>query len=284
MRLHVVRGTALLVAVHAGLIGVVAAAESAKVAITDTAITARIETLFAVNEHLSPFNINTTTNDGVVTLVGSVADEVQKQLATDLAKTFDGVKDVKNELTVVGTVVTQRPKKTWRQRVDDASLVAAVRSNLLYNRELKGLNIGVENDAGHITLFGVVGNEYAKQNIEKIVMETRGVESVTNNITVHAPQPTDPVTAVTRTVSDEVTEARVKTNLLMNRYLTVRDLKVKVDNGLCILTGTVDSQAQHELAGNLAGSISGVERVQNDLKIYTPPAPPAAPAAPPSKH
>lgn len=254
------------------------AAESAKEMISDTAITARIETLFAVNEHLSPFNINTTTTEGVVTLTGSVADDVQKQLATDLAKTVDGVKDVQNDLTVVGTVASQRPKKTWRQRIDDASLAAAIRSNLLYNKELKGLNIGVECDSGNVTIFGVVGNEFAKQNIEKIVMETRGVEKVTNNLTVHAKQPTDPITTVTRTVSDEVIEARVRTAIGLNRYLSVRNLKVKVDNGLCILTGTVDTDKQVELAGNLAASISGVERIQNDLKVYVPPAP--APANP----
>jgi osmotically-inducible protein OsmY len=257
------------------------AAESVGEAVTDTAITARIETLFAVNEHLSPFNINTTTVNGVVTLTGSVSDEVQKQLATDLAKTVDGVTEVKNDLTEVGTVVSQRPKKTWRQRIDDASLAAAIRSNLLYNKELKGLNVGVECDSGNVTLFGVVGNEFAKQNIEKIVMETRGVEKVANNLTVHAKQATDPITSVTRTVSDEVVEMRVRTSIGLNRYLTVRNLNVKVDNGLCILTGTVDADVQRELAGNLAGSISGVERVQNDLKIYAPPPPVEAPPAKP---
>jgi osmotically-inducible protein OsmY len=256
------------------------AAESTKEAITDTAITARIETLFAVNEHLSPFNINTTTVKGVVTLTGSVSDEVQKQLATDLAKTVDGVTDVKNDLTVVGTVVSQRPKKTWRERIDDASLAATIRSNLLYNKELKGLNVGVECDAGNVTLFGVVGNEFAKQNIEKIVMETRGVEKVTNNLTVHAKQGSEPITAATRAVSNEVIETRVRAAIALNRYLTVRGLKVKVDNGLCILTGTVDTEAQRELAANLASSISGVERTQNDLKVYVAPPPVEPPPAP----
>ena len=257
-----------------------ASLEGTKEAITDTAITARIETLFAVNEHLSPFNINTTTAAGVVTLTGSVSDDVQKQLATDLAKTVDGVADVKNELTVVGTVISQRPPKTWRQKIDDASLTAAIRSNLLWNRELKGLNIGVESDTGNVTIFGVVGNEFAKQSIEKIVMDTRGVNKVTNNITVHTANKVDPITTVTRAVSDDVVAARVKSNLLVNRYVTTRNLNVKVSDGLCILTGTVDSEAQREAAGNLAASISGVTSVQNDLKVYVPPAPTAPPPAP----
>ncbi len=271
---------AILSAVFAVAANAQASLEGTKEAISDTAITARIETLFAVNEHLSPFNINTTTAAGVVTLTGSVSDDVQKLLATDLAKTVDGVTDVKNELTVVGTVVSQRPPKTWRQKIDDASLTAAIRSNLLWNRELKGLNIGVENDGGNVTIFGVVGNEFAKQSIEKIVMDTRGVNKVTNNITVHTATKVDPVTTVTRAVSDDVVAARVKSNLLVNRYVTTRNLNVKVSDGLCILTGTVDSEAQREAAGNLAASISGVASVQNDLKVYVPPAPTAAPPAP----
>ena len=272
--------TAILSVVFAVAANAQASLEGTKEAITDTAITARIETLFAVNEHLSPFNINTTTAAGVVTLTGSVSDDVQKLLATDLAKTVDGVTDVKNELTVVGTVISQRPQKTWRQRIDDASLTAAIRSNLLWNRELKGLNIGVENDGGNVTIFGVVGNEFAKQSIEKIVMDTRGVNKVTNNITVHTANKVDPITTVTRAVSDDVVAARVKSNLLVNRYVTTRNLNVKVTDGLCILTGTVDSEAQREAAGNLAASISGVASVQNDLKVYVPPAPTAAPPAP----
>jgi len=272
--------TAIISAVFVVAANAQASLEGTKEAITDTAITARIETLFAVNEHLSPFNINTTTAAGVVTLTGSVSDDVQKLLATDLAKTVDGVTEVKNELTVVGTVVSQRPPKTWRQKIDDASLTAAIRSNLLWNRELKGLNIGVENDGGNVTIFGVVGNEFAKQSIEKIVMDTRGVNKVTNNITVHTANKVDPITTVTRAVSDDVVAARVKSNLLVNRYVTTRNLNVKVTDGLCILTGTVDSEAQREAAGNLAASISGVASVQNDLKVYVPPAPTAAPPAP----
>lgn len=271
---------AILSAVFAVAANAQASLEGTKEAISDTAITARIETLFAVNEHLSPFNINTTTAAGVVTLTGSVSDDVQKLLATDLAKTVDGVTDVKNELTVVGTVVSQRPPKTWRQKIDDASLTAAIRSNLLWNRELKGLNIGVENDGGNVTIFGVVGNEFAKQSIEICDGHARCEQSDKQHHRAHGDKGGSATTAVTRAVSDDVVAARVKSNLLVNRYVTTRNLNVKVSDGLCILTGTVDSEAQREAAANLAASISGVASVQNDLKVYVPPAPTAAPPAP----
>ena len=246
-------------------------------AMNDTAITARIETLFLVSDHLSPFNINTTTLNGVVTLTGSVADDVQKDLATDLAKSVDGVKDVVNNLTVVGTVVSTRPKRTWQERVNDISLAATVRSNLLYNKELKGLKIGVSAEGGNVTLFGVVNTFFEKDRIEQIVLETRGVNKVTNNLTVHSDKSGGPVAVAGQKVSDEWIAKRVATAIALNRHVNMRSLNVKVSKGLCILTGSVDAEEQRALAESLALSVSGVEKVQNDITLYKRPEPPASP-------
>lgn len=254
-----------------------AAAQQLGDAAADAATTARVETTFLLNEHLNPFNINTTTKDGVVTLTGSVADEIQKDLATDLARSADGVKEVVNNLTVVGTVVSERPTRTWRERINDATLAATVRSNLLYNKELKGLKIGVGTEDGVVTLFGVVNTYFEKDRIEQIVMDTRGVDKVINNLTVHASQDGTPAEVVQKKVSDEWVERRVATAITLNRYITMRNLNVKVVDGLCILTGSVDSPKQRELAESLAMSISGVEKVQNDITIYEPPAAPVPP-------
>ncbi|MCL4692929.1 MAG: BON domain-containing protein, partial [Candidatus Hydrogenedentes bacterium] len=257
-----------LVTAFLGAFSVPAAAQQLGDAAADAATTARVETTFLLNEHLNPFNINTTTKDGVVTLTGSVADEIQKDLAADLAKSADGVKEVVNNLTVVGTVVSERPTRTWRERINDATLAATVRSNLLYNKELKGLKIGVGAEDGVVTLFGVVNTYFEKDRIEQIVMDTRGVDKVINNLTVHASQDGTPAEVVQKKVADEWVERRVAPAITLNRYITMRNLNVKVVDGRCILTGSVDSPKQRELAESLAMSISGVEKVQNDITIY----------------
>lgn len=264
------------------LAGFVAIAQEPQVpkAVEDATITGRIESLFLLNEHLSPFNINTTTSNGVVTLTGSVADDIQKELAADLAKSVEGVTEVVNNIVVVGTVVSERSQRSWRDRVDDSTLTATIRSRLLYNKEFKGLKIGVRSEGGAITLYGVVGNELEKQHIEEIVRETKGVLSVRNELTVQPKERTDIVTDVARTASDEWVEKRVLAALLVNKYISVRDLNVKVRNGLCILTGIVDSPKQKELAENLAMSIMGVTGVQNDIALYEAPVLPPAPPPP----
>ncbi len=240
-------------------------------AVEDATVTGRIEGLFLLNEHLSPFNINTTTSKGVVTLTGSVADDIQKDLAGDLARSVEGVKDVVNNITVVGTVVSERTQRSWREKVDDSTLTATIRTRLLYNKELKGIKIGVRCEGGVVNLYGVVGNDLEKQHIEEVVRETKGVTSVTNDLTVQPKEKTDIVTDVARTASDEWVEKRVQAALLVNKYISVRDLNVKVMNGLCILTGIVDSPKQKELAGSLAMSILGVTSVQNDITLYQAP-------------
>ena len=139
--------------------GAQTAADTTRQAAVDASITAQIETTFLFNRHLSPFNINTTTSDGVVTLTGAVADEVQRELAENIAASVEAVDSVVNNITVMGTVLTERPKRTWRQRIDDMTVSASVRSRLLYNKEFKGLKIGVASELGVVSLYGVVASE-----------------------------------------------------------------------------------------------------------------------------
>jgi osmotically-inducible protein OsmY len=245
--------------------------ESVKEAATDASITAQIETTFLFNRHLSPFNINTTTEDCVVTLTGSVADEIQRELAQGIAASVPGVESVTNNITVMGTILSPRPKRTWRQRIDDMTVSASIRSRLLYHKEFKGLNIGVGSELGTVTLFGVVGSEAQSKRIAKIADETHGVIEVKNELTVRAKEQRDQISNVGRQFSDEWIEKRVETAIVLNRHLSVRGLNVEVDDNICILTGTVDADEEKDLAESVASSIYGVETVRNEIRIYRTP-------------
>jgi len=59
--------------------------------------------------------------DGVVTLRGDAANQAQKELTTEYAKDVEGVKDVKNEMTVTKTV---KKSQTAGEKIDDASITA----------------------------------------------------------------------------------------------------------------------------------------------------------------
>lgn len=243
-------------------------ADVTRQAAIDASITAQIETTFLFNRHLSPFNINTTTSDGVVTLTGAVADEIQRELAENIASSVEAVKSVVNNISVMGTVLTERPKRTWRQRIDDMTVAASVRSRLLYNKEFKGLKIGVASELGMVTLYGVVASKDQKARIGRIADETHGVIKVQNELTVRAKDELGALSTVGRQVSDEWIEKRVETAIALNRHISVRALNVEVDDDICILTGTVDSDEEKDLAEAVAMSIYGVDTVRNEIKIY----------------
>jgi len=237
-------------------------------AVQDATITARIETTFLLNEHLSAYDIRTRTSEGHVTLSGSVGDEVAKDLAGTLARTIEGVRDVQNDLLVVPAAYGEDETRSWGQRVRDSTTSASVRGQLLYHRELSGLGVGVTTINDVVTLYGRVQTEAQKARIGRLASQTRGVKQVINNLTVR-PRDTapDPVAAVTQQLSDEWRENRIRSAIFLNRHLSVFDLDVEVDDGVCILSGTVDSEPQKQLAEQTAANIIGIDRVMNDIQV-----------------
>jgi osmotically-inducible protein OsmY len=66
---------------------------------------------------------------------------------------------------------------------------------------------------------------------------------------------------------DEAINIKVASKLQFNRDLYKEQITAKVSGGVVTLTGTVSTQAQRDLAGTVAGEVSGVVRVNNDLKV-----------------
>jgi osmotically-inducible protein OsmY len=74
-------------------------------AVSDTTITGKVKTALAADVGLKTMtNIHVETDhDGVVTLRGQAANADQKKHAADVAKKVNGVKSVKNELSVASS-------------------------------------------------------------------------------------------------------------------------------------------------------------------------------------
>lgn len=244
-----------------------AGAEEKTSAVREAATTARIETMLLLNPHLNPFNINTTTSDGVVTLSGGVETEIQRELAGDLAATVEGVREVVNLIMVVEPQAPSGVKRTWRQRIEDRTVQASVRTRLLYHKQFKGLKIGARVERGVVTLTGVVATEALKRRMGEVALNTRGVDLIVNDVTVRPKEEVGPMKRAGRQVADEWVEKRVETSILLNRHLSVRRVDVEVDDGVCILTGTVASEAERKLAGSVAENIQGVGTVRNELRV-----------------
>lgn len=233
----------------------------------DAAIAARIETLHSMDPHLSIFTIVTTSSNGFVVMTGAVRDDIQKELAQELAFSVQGVRDVVNELVVVADAADHGPERSWRQKVLDRSVRASVRTRLFYHKHLKGLALAVHVENNVTTLTGVVPSAELKRRVGEIAYETRGVDLVVNEILVRPKADLSGRDKMSRAFSDEWVEKRVESNILMTRGLSIRKVSVEVDDGRCILTGIVDSGEQKSLAGRIAADIQGVESVENAILV-----------------
>lgn len=236
--------------------------------VEDSTITARIESLFLLDQHLNPLNINTTTRDGNVMLSGSVNDEVQRELAEDLALGVRGVRFVDNQLVVINTVVGEKEQRSWSQRVQDRAVTAAVRSRMLGSGEFKGLKIGITTVNNVVTLFGVVPTDAHVESMIGIASNTKGVDEVVNQLTVRTKDDAyDAVRGTGQQISDEWLESRVATAIMLNRHLKLRELDIEVDDGICMLSGTVDSEEKRVLAEQVAINVQGVSEVRNTITV-----------------
>jgi len=66
----------------------------------DSVITTKVQSLLAADDSLKPFEISVVTNQGAVQLSGSVNSQQAVDKAGEIVKNVQGVKSVKNNLTV----------------------------------------------------------------------------------------------------------------------------------------------------------------------------------------
>jgi len=152
---------------------------------SDAWLMTKVKTSLLYHSSVSGFATEVDVKNGVVTLHGEAASQAQKDLTTEYAKDVDGVKDVKNVMTVAKT--SEKPggqTTTLGEKIDDASITALVKSTLLYHRSTSGLNTKVVTKDGVVTLSGKAKNASEKELAAKYAKDVNGVKSVKNQLTI----------------------------------------------------------------------------------------------------
>lgn len=116
--------------------------------------------------------------DGTVTLRGEAASQSQKELTTEYATDVEGVKDIKNEMTVPKTA--GKASRTVGQKIDDASITAQVNMTLLNHRSTSVINTKIKTKQGVVTVGGKAKNAAEKDLVTKLVNDIHGVKAVKN--------------------------------------------------------------------------------------------------------
>ncbi len=120
--------------------------------------------------------------DGIVTLTGEASSTAQKDLTAEYAKDIEGVKEVKNEMTVAET--PEKEARTAGEKIDDASITAQVKAALLMHRSTSSVKTEVQARDGEVNLTGIAQNAAEKALITKLVAGIQGVTSVNNEMTI----------------------------------------------------------------------------------------------------
>jgi osmotically-inducible protein OsmY len=147
---------------------------------SDAWISTKVKTMLLFHRNVSAMTeVNTT--GGIVTLQGKATSQAQKDLTTEYAKDIEGVKDVKNEMTIAKT---SKKAQTAVGKIDDASITALVKMTLLYHRSTSALNTKVTTSNGVVTLSGKASNAAEKDLATKFAKDVNGVKSVKNRMTI----------------------------------------------------------------------------------------------------
>jgi osmotically-inducible protein OsmY len=149
---------------------------------SDGWIGAKVKTALLFHRNVRATKTDVNVTDGVVTLSGEASSLAQKELTTEYAKDVEGVKVVKNEMTIAKTPA--KPTETIGEKIDDASITAQVKSSLMSHRSTSALKTKVETTDGVVTVSGMARNAAEKSLVTKLVTDIDGVISVVNNMTI----------------------------------------------------------------------------------------------------
>jgi hyperosmotically inducible periplasmic protein len=147
---------------------------------SDDWLTFKVRSALLYHRNVSGTKTQVSARDGVITLRGVASTDAQKELTTEYARDIEGVKEVKNEMTVAA----EPPGRTVGEVVDDASVTAQVKSALFTHRSTSAVKTKAITRNGIVTLSGTAQNPAEKDLVTKLVSDIHGVKSVVNNMEV----------------------------------------------------------------------------------------------------
>lgn len=194
-----------------------------------------------------PFELPVEVIDGNVTLRGTVPSYYQKRLAGEDTRDVVGVGWVANLLTV---------RAKWRE---DSGIRDDIQFEMNVDPVLNGLAIRIRVKDGIVTLSGDVNTFYEKLHAGEVASRVLGVRDVVNIVEVNR----------VFNFSDKALTQAVKTRLASNaETLWVVDrIKVEVEDGMAILSGSVDTWSEYREAAQVALLTEGIRGLDNRLTV-----------------
>lgn len=189
--------------------------------------------------------INVTTNQGIVTLRGSVPLYFEKSSAENAAQRVSGVRAVADEIEVniMGSY----------QRSDEQIAEAAINALKWSASAPKDIKVSVEK--GWITLKGETEWDFQRTAAKNAVSQLMGVCGVNNNISIRT------------SIKPSDIQSRIEEALKRSAESDSSKIKVQVKGEEVTLSGDVHSQSEISDARFAAWMTPGVSTVISHIKI-----------------
>ena len=197
-------------------------------------------------------NLQASTEDGIVTLSGTVNLYQQKLDAAKKVRKLGQVQGVRNLIAVSSSA-------------PDAEVQAKLERKLHYDRmgydnQFNFVDVSVKNGAA--TLTGATRSDVGRDSALWIANNMPGVNDVVDNIKVL------PVSGFDDRIRISAVRA-IYRDPVLGRYASdpAKPIRIVVDNGKLSLYGTVATAMDKQIAGIRANQVFGVFSVQNNLEV-----------------
>jgi hyperosmotically inducible protein len=242
------------------MFGVVLTSVSVRASETDDRIQSSAKDSYVFRTYLKDDSVKIVSNDGMVTLTGTVGEESHKSLAQDTVASLPGVKNVDNQIVISG----QQPPEN-----SDGWLGMKVKSALFFNRNVSAVNTEVDVLNGVVTLKGQADTQAQKDLTGEYAKDIDGVKSVDNQMTI-ASTVNKPDQSKDNKIDDASITAQVKMAFLTHHSTSAFKTGVETSNGIVTLSGDATSGAAKDMATKVANDINGVTNVVNNMTIINP--------------
>lgn len=147
------------------------------------------------------------------------------------------------------------------QTMKDSWITSKTKMSLVKNTRVKARQITVETQGGVVALRGKVGSTDERAIAEDVAKGIDGVKRVSNTLEVVPAGQRDVVDTKDAEIRKTVNE-----RLQADGRLKEADIKVRADNGMVTLMGSVADTQSRARAGDVARKVPGVRAVRNELR------------------
>lgn len=147
-------------------------------AVDDSVLTTKVKSALIADTGVAGSDVKVETRNGEVQLSGVVKSQAQADRAVQIARGMDGVKDVKNNMTVKTDTASAGGK------IDDTVVTTKVKSALLADPDIKSADIGVVTQNGVVQLSGFVESEKQRSRAVEVARSVDGVQNVASELSV----------------------------------------------------------------------------------------------------